>query len=83
MNKEQWQLYKDFCEFAKLQDNSDAEVPNCNLSLQLYMNGTGVIDDEIKDWGWDPLDDPSIFSPETLVYVLLMAKEYFKNQKAC
>lgn len=72
MTKEQWELYKNFCEFAKLQDDSGAELPNAKTSISMYMDGTGVE-------GWDPLDDLSIVSPEYLVYVLLKAKEYWRK----
>ena len=40
MTKEQWELYKDFCEFAKLQDDSNAELPNVKTSISMYMDGT-------------------------------------------
>lgn len=76
MNKKHEQLYKDFCKYAKLQDNSDAELPNITTSLALYLDGTDL---DIKDLKWDPLDDPTFVSPEFLVYILLAAKEYFKD----
>lgn len=72
MTKEQWELYKDFCEFSKLQDNSDAEFPNVQTSLRMFMDGTGID-------GWDPLDDGSVITPEYLTYIILMAKEYWRN----
>lgn len=73
MTKEQWELYKNFCEFAKLQDNSGAEKPNCIADLRLYLDGS-----EIN--GWDPLEDFSIFTPEFLVYVVLKAKEFWEKE---
>lgn len=76
MNKTHKQLYKDFVKFAKLQDNSDAEVPNVIPSLQLFIEGTDL---DIKDLNWDPIEDTSFISPEFLVYLLLAAKEYFKD----
>ncbi len=72
MNKEQWDLYKEFCEFAKLQDNSDAEFPNVQTSLMMFMKGT-----PIKKW--DSLDDASVLSPELLTYIVLKAKDYWRN----
>ena len=78
MNEEQWKLYKEFCQFAKLQDNSGAEKPNCRTSLQLFLDGSEID-------GWDCLDDSSIFTPEFLTYVLLKAKEFWEkgNGKKC
>lgn len=72
MSKEQWELYKEFCQFAKLRDNSDAEKPNCIASLSLYLDGVEID-------GWDPLDDFSIFTPEFLTYVLLKAKDFWEG----
>ena len=65
---------KAFCEFAKLQDNSDAECPNIQTSLQMYMSSNPK---ELE--GWDCLDDYSIISPEFLKYVLIKVKEFFEN----
>lgn len=79
MTKEQWKLYKKFCQFAKLQDNSDAEKPNCIADLRLYLDGSEIDSSEID--GWDPLDDFSIFTPEFLTYVLLKAKEFWKKAR--
>lgn len=73
MTKEQWLLYKRFCEFAKLQDNSGAEKPNAISSMQMYIEGA-----EIE--GWDPLDDLSIVSPEFLTYIVIKAREYWKKE---
>ena len=73
MTKEQWELYKEFCEFSGLQDNSDAKLPNCCASLKMYFNKTGIED-------WDTIDDPSIFSPEMLTYVVLKAKEFWQER---
>ena len=71
MTKEQWELYKEFYEFAGLQGNSDAEVPNAQPSMKLYVEG-GEIE------GWDALDDASIVSPEFLVHILLRAKKFWE-----
>lgn len=71
MTKEQWELYKEFYEFAGLQDNSDAKIPNAQPSMKLYMEG-GEVE------GWDALDDMSIVSPEFLVYILLRAKKFWE-----
>ena len=70
MTKEQEKLCQEFCKFAKLQDNSDAELPNIQPSLQLYMAGTPIK-------GWDALDDCSLVTPEFLTYILLKAKEFY------
>lgn len=78
MNESEKQLYREFCEFAKLQDNSDAEFPNTRLSLKLFMEGTDL---DIKHWHWDPVEDCSLFSPECLVYVLLKARQFFEQQE--
>ena len=72
MTKEQWELYKEFCEFAELQDNSGAERPNAISSMQMFIKGTEVE-------GWDPLDDFSVISPEFLVHIVLKAKEYWEK----
>lgn len=65
---------KAFYEFAKLQDNSDAENPNIQTSVQMFVspNPKGLE-------GWDCLDDYSIISPEFLKYILIKAKEFFED----
>ena len=70
MTDEQWKLYRDFCQFAGLQDNSDAKIPNAILGLK-----TALEQDKIKDW--DTLDDISMVSPEFLVYILQKAESFF------
>lgn len=75
MSKEQWLLYKRFCEFAGLQDNSDAEIPNVIPGIEVWIKGSGIS-------GWDPLDDPlTVFSPEFLVFILMRAKEFYKEEE--
>ena len=73
MTKEQWELYKDFCEYADIQDNSDAERPNCVASLKMFLEGT-----EIR--GWDPLEDFSVLTPEMLTYILLKSKNFWEER---
>lgn len=75
MSKEQWLLYKRFCEFAKFQDNSDAKIPNAIPGLEVYIEGTGIS-------GWDPLDDPTAMaSPEFLVFILQRAKLFYEKER--
>lgn len=73
-------LIQDFCEFAGLQDNSDAQLPNIIPSLQLYVSDSIVPQAVCEQMPkWDPLDDPSLLTPEFLTYILLMAKEYWNG----
>ena len=74
MSKEQWELYKEFCEFAHLHDNSGADIPNAMPGMKMFMDGTTIA-------GWDPIDDLSVVSPEYLTYIVLKAKEYWERKE--
>lgn len=72
MTEKQWKMYKDFCKFAGLQDNSDAKYPNATLGLKTALE-FGDIE------GWDALDDVTMVSPEFLVFLLIRAKEFYEK----
>lgn len=78
MKKSNRELLTKFCEFAKLQDNSDAECPNITTSVDLFIEGSNLKTD-LSDLNWDPLDDPTFVSPEFLFYILIAAKEFFEK----
>lgn len=77
MDETYWKLYKEFCDFAKLQDNSDADLPNCRPTLSLALNNASF--NIPAGFKWDVLDDMSVCSPECLVYILLAAKEFWRT----
>lgn len=78
MKKSNRELLTKFCEFAKLQDNSDAEYPNITTSVDLFIEGSNLKTD-LSDLNWDPLDDSTFVSPEFLFYILIAAKEFFEK----
>lgn len=77
-------LVKDFCEFAYLQDNSAAELPNIQTSLNQFL-GNEKVKTWLKNWDfshWDSLDDPlTSISPEFLAYIVLISKYYWKERR--
>lgn len=78
MKKSSKELLTKFCEFAKLQDNSDSEYPNITTSIDLFVEGSNLKTD-LSDLNWDILDDSTFVSPEFLFYILTAAKEFFEK----
>ena len=82
-DKDIYDLVKEFCKFADLQDNIDAELPNINTSLGQFF-GNGVIEKWVKGWDfhkWDCLDDVlTTISPEFLGYILIASKHFWESK---
>ena len=76
-------LVEDFCKFAYLQNNYDAETPNVHTSMSQVM-GNGDIMEWVKNWDfhdWDTIDDPmTVISPQFLAYILLASKAYWESK---
>ena len=77
------ELVKDFAEFAELQDNSDAEMPNVRVGLEQFFGSELAFKiAQSYEWNdWDPLDDGSFLTPEFLGYILLAAKLYWESKE--
>lgn len=72
-------LLESFCDFAHLEDNSDAELPNIKLGWSLFCGDAEVpesLQEKLK--GWDVLEDVSMLSPACLLYILYRAKEFWE-----
>ena len=82
MKKDIDELVNDFCHFAELQYASDAELPNIRPTLAQFF-GNEVIKKWVKDYDfskWDIFEDVlAEISPEFLAYILLAAKQYWKE----
>lgn len=72
--RERDELVNEFCEYAGLQNNSDAKMPNIICGIKVYM-------DHFTPW-WDPLDDYSLVSPEFLYYILKQAQEFWHDKSS-
>lgn len=85
MEKDTFDLCKEFCDYAHLQDNMAAECPNIFFGLAHLRLKQEEVAKWIKGWNWhnwDPLDDPlTMISPQMLAYIVLVAKSFWKRKE--